>query len=134
MSGTGGSASGSDCESDQSDQFFVSLGGKRLDDPAPSNFGAPEQTKLVSGTGGSANFSVPNESEDAESNGSEDSSNSLAIGTDQWRSPDDRRRTTAKLLMMIKMEREAARIHEGQAQQQDITTFGRSCRYATSAY
>ena len=108
MSGTGGSASGSDSESEQSDQFFVSLGGKRLDDPAPSNFGAPEQTKLVSGTGGSANFSVPNESEDAESNGSEDSSNSLAIGTGQWRSPDDRRRTTAKLLMMIKTEREAA--------------------------
>ena len=92
MSGTGGSASGSDCESDQSDQFFVSLGGKRLDDQAPSNFGAPEQTKLVSGTGGSANFSVPNESEDAESNGSEDSSN----------------RTSRSVLMMIKTEREAA--------------------------
>ena len=92
MSGTGGSASGSDCESDQSDQFFVSLGGKRLDDSAPSNFGAPEQTKLVSGTAGSANFSVPNESEDAESNGSEDSSN----------------RTSRSVLMMIKTEREAA--------------------------
>ena len=110
MSGTGGSASRSDCESDESEQF-VSLGGKRVervDDPAPSNFGAPEQTKLVSGTGGSANGSVPDQSEDAESNGSEDSSNSLAIGTGQWRSPADRRRMTAKVLMMLKTEREAA--------------------------
>ena len=46
----------------------------------------------MSETSGLANVSDPNESEDAESNKSEDSCNSLAKGTGQWRSPDDSRR------------------------------------------
>ena len=42
----------------------------------------------------------------AESNESEYSCNSLAIGTGQWKSQSDQ--TTAKLLMLIKTEQEAA--------------------------